>query len=741
MSAAEEFASAVTHTLPRAPAAGSLCRFDAAADLALDVLEENVTAKVANICAAGWLGTADAAKLGYLLNRLLARSGNTTEKRFTLFANSTLEALYAVIRLCRQVAKDKGRPGARKVLIYDRELQYQRFFDPLGKGPGQALCPEIYCVESEARWLERLELDRQSWACIIWVVYPGQSLKDDTRARIDALSRETGSLNVVCNSEKALSDESLFRIPDNTHVVIFGENLTGHQVPFGAFSLVAPVYSVWGTRRSLVAYTSTFAGNATALSAAVHALARSASYINDVDRRVFAQIDASFDERIRYFNSYVHPAFGELFAADKKDLDVVLAEGNSLVLANGREIIDLSTLGCSLRGHNPGTVLEDVITKYDRDVDYFAAIEKRLREMSAFSHLLPSVSGAGAVDSAIVMALLARPDRPKIISFVGNYAGKTLTSVNFSKTAPLLADFDLPAFEPYYGDVIYIDPFAAGAEEEFVRQVRGGGVALVWFELVQGYMLKRVPDSLVRTVERYKGECGYLIGVDEVLTGMWKSGRTLLLHQGCVSGVDIVTMSKATSDMLFPVSWALVTDDVFREASATDESVVRLLQKFYRNNLGGLVALNALETGRRFFETHDLTDALQTFHAAIQQIVAKSSLFSGITTTGSLLRLHLNKDWFPYTEGSIEATLAEGAVSKLLLSSTGVLVTYLRIFLPCIHSAELHAGILRRLRVGVAKITPSTVYAYMLCQSREMLDALGMTKSFKQILLDAMATA
>ena len=233
--------------------------------------------------------------------------------------------------------------------------------------------------------------------------------------------------------------------------------------------------------------------------------ALSNNHVNEVDRHVFKQIDNSFDERMKHFTNSVHPAFAELFLAEKKELDILRAEGIHLALANGKQIMDMSSLGCSLRGHSPRDVIEKVVKRYDPHIDYFAQGRAKLRELSRFHHLLPSVSGAGAVDKAVLTAMLAQRDRKKIICFTGNYGGKTLVSVNLSKTAPLLADFDVPAFEPYYSKVAYTDPFAADAEARFKELAGAGDVALVWFELIQGYMFKRLPLHIVQLVERLKG--------------------------------------------------------------------------------------------------------------------------------------------------------------------------------------------------------------------------------------------
>jgi acetylornithine/succinyldiaminopimelate/putrescine aminotransferase len=715
-----------------------ITRFTSSAATVLSVVEDHIHGELPTISAAGWLGTADAAKLGYVLYRLINQTNGITERWHTLAANSTLEAMYAVIRLCRQAAKEMGRVGPRRVLVYDQESRYFPFFDPLRNGPERALCPHVYFARTEPEFIEVLRRHRESWACTIVVAYPGQSSSAELRNEVDSLARSTQSMNVVCNSETSLTDASTFKIPRGTHVIIFGENLTNNEVPFGAFSIVAPLYATWGTRRSLSAYTSTFAGNATALGVALKAL--STNHVSDADRLVFGQIDDSFEKRIEYFSTHVHPAFSEVFLSERKELHIVRAAGVNLKLANGKEVLDLSNLGCSLRGHNANDIIDRVLRNYDPNMDYLGRVEGKLRHLTTFSHVIPAVSGAGAVDNAVIMAMLAQPNRKTIVCFSGNYGGKTLVSVNLSKTAPLLANFDLPAFEPYYEGVVYVDPFAEDAVEQFVELVAAGGVALVWFEFIQGYMFRRLPSNLLGAIWKHRREHGYLIGVDEILTGMWKNGRTVLYHEEYFSEVDVVAMSKATSDMIFPISWALVTSEVFQRARDTDSSTVEALRRFYSNNFGASVALNALETADEFFNKNDLTASLGELHQGLRDVVATSELFSGIGAEGSLIRFHLSRHWFPFRDGTSEMMLAEGAVSKLLVDAAGILLHNLRMFLPCIHDTELHERILRRLMAGLPRLTPTTVYAYMLCQNHRALEALGMKDRFKRILIDAIAS-
>lgn len=715
-----------------------LGRYSSSARISRRVIAENIRRKVPNMSYGGWLGTPLAAQLGYLIGRILG-TRNGGEPRYTLFANSALEAMYAVIRLCRQTSYAARGANAHKVLIHDVRGQYRAFFDPLSAGAEDALCPQVHFTHDEAGLRDLIARDPQGWSCTIVVRQPGYSVERRVQETINALAAETGSLRVQVNAELGLHEPGLFSVPEGTDIVIFGETLTDCEVPFGAFSVSESAYQIWNTRETLATYTSTFFGNASSLSTAIAALRERTTYVTEVDEHVMGSIADSFETRLQYFRRYVHPIYADLFVADKGDLDLVTAEGAHLGLADGRTLFDLSTLGCSLRGHNPSDVVAEVLDAYDPATDYLAQVMGELRMLTPFSRLLPSVSGAGAVDAAVSAALLANAPRRKVVCLGGNYSGKTLTAVNFSRTAPLLADRDQSAFEPYYRDAIYIDPFADDAEEQFLAAVGDGDVALVWFELVQGYMVKRLPAALIALVERHKSQFGYLIGVDEVLTGMWKNGRSLLFHHGLMSKVDVTSMSKATSDMIFPISWALVTEDVHRRARANGAETLQRLENAHRNNLGAAIALHGLRKGREFFEANDLTEDLAAFHGVLKDIAARSDLFEAITAEGCLLRPILNKNAFPYQEGSVHGMLIENAISHLLLHSAGILSIHMRMFLPSIHGAREREEMVERMTRALARITPASVYAYMLCQDYALLDALGMKAHFKASLLAAAA--
>ena len=73
------------------------------------------------------------------------------------------------------------------------------------------------------------------------------------------------------------------------------------------------------------------------------------------------------------------------------------------------------------------------------------------------------------------------------------------------------------------------------------------------------------PAACVASAERSARRRGWYFST-EVLTGMWKNARAVLYHQQHMTQVDVMTLSKPTSEMVFPVSWALVTEAVYRRA-------------------------------------------------------------------------------------------------------------------------------------------------------------------------------
>jgi acetylornithine/succinyldiaminopimelate/putrescine aminotransferase len=653
---------------------------------------------------------ADTAKLGYVLSERLLRGNPVGGDYRTFFVNSSLEALSGAIKLARQTSVRHAKADDGWVLLIDPEQAFAPFFDPTCQGSEAGLFPHVQVVDSVAAAAEQVK--KRAWSAVIYVRQPavagGAALGELLLA-----ARKNGTLIVSCDSELELSDRSFWThgfVPD---VVVYGENLTDRQLPFGCFTMTEAAHSVWNNDVDCFAQTSTFGGNRLCAAAALQALARHGA-VSDAQRLVFQQLDGDFAVMCQYWGRHVNPGMAQLGPVFGMDMDVRSAKGGRLRLADGREIIDCSGgFGSNLRGHNPPDTAA-TLAAHEPGRDYFADLERLLTSLTKFDHAFPAVSGATAVDLAAVLGLLANQGRKKVVTFKGNFSGKTLFALNFSKHGPQLTESDVDAFRPYYQELVYIDPFAPDAEVELTKVLRGGDVALVWFEMLRGGMCELLPAPLLALVDRLKDECGYLIGVDEVLTGGWRSGDGYLAHAGTLRNSDIVTLGKTLSDMTTPLAAVLVTDAVWQRARAANGAHVERLRNHYRNPLTAQLALHALSQVKSDEAQAAMVRHQRIIEHGLRRLVGKSKLFSEVRGRGTLLVLVMNPRYFPFHHRSKPGNMLEMALAQLILERCGVFAFLLR-FLHRVVTDEADANeLVQRLERGLAGVTPLGVYRYAL---------------------------
>jgi acetylornithine/succinyldiaminopimelate/putrescine aminotransferase len=668
----------------------------------------------------------ESAKLAYLLHQLV--SSGPDERWFSFFANSTWEAVSGAIKLARHTAAMRSASGL-PVLIVDPAGRYQQITDPLAAGDAGALVPGLIFTASPDEALAAF--DHRAWAGVLIERPPGADPAVPGARELLDRAREMGVMTIVshslCGLEQLGKDSPLVpaELPADVHV--FGESLAGWQVPFGCFTMSRNAHKVWNTTKTSSIHTSTFGGNGTSLACVLDALDRS-GYIRDCDREVLARIDADIQSCIRYFRRHVNPNAAAGMETFRLALDIGQAQGSALTLRDGERMFDLAGgTGACMRGHNPADLAAEVLDTHDTSTDYHLALEERLSRLSGLPHALPAVSGATAVDAAVTMALLGNSGRPKIVTFTGNYSGKTLLSMNLSRQGPLVLEPCAGASGPYYQAVEYIDPFSADAEVAFRRTVAAGDVGLVWFEAIQGMNCVPLPLRLIETISELREQSGYFIGVDEVLTGVWRTSGSFLLSQGLGIPADVVSLAKPLSDMTLPIGVALVSDEVFRRASENRPAAVERLSRENRCQIGAHIAWHALERVTDLGEAH-ATEVQKVLTDGLADLVRRSSIFESVKGQGMLVRLVPARRWFPFRAGSQLSLMMEMALSDLIRERSGALVAQLRFF-PAIFAdvEDLHTA-MRRLADGLDGCSPLSVYRHVLGRVSSM--ALSRGKSF-----------
>jgi ornithine--oxo-acid transaminase len=162
-------------------------------------------------------------------------------------------------------------------------------------------------------------------------------------------------------------------------------------------------------------------------------------------------------------------------------------------------------------------------------------------------------SGTEAVEAAIKLARAAAR-RPRILYCERGFHGLTLGSLSVNGNEEFRERFGalLPGCEPV--------PF--GDADSLERELAHGDVAAFIVEPVQGKGVYLPPDGYLPAAQELCRRHGALLIVDEVQTGLGRTGRFLALeHWGLEP--DLITLSKALSGGYVPVGATLASRKVF----------------------------------------------------------------------------------------------------------------------------------------------------------------------------------
>ncbi|KMS71530.1 hypothetical protein ACM01_26785 [Streptomyces viridochromogenes] len=540
-----------------------------------------------------WFVTADSAHTGHLISEFLRELGGAATHR-CFFANSRYEALHGAVKLVRHGAAGSAARHRGRVLVLDPDGTLTRRADPLGDGPERALAPGLHghptlaalrAAAADAdhcglvlRGTERLDADALADLA---------AFVEDVRGRGTRIVLDLSDVDPLappCDSVRALR-------PD---LFVLGESLTGYEVPFGAFAGSPDLFAPWSTPSTGFLHSNTYGGNTVAMRAVKTRLLGRWDERHPV-HRVLAASDRDWQRTLDLYARHVNPMTVRMHRKLRGALHVVRAKGSRLTvqLDSGRrlDLVDgLCGAGLGINGHNPADALTDVVHAHDPGRDYVADLQRVLARDTGLPHTFPAVSGASAVESAMILARLARPERRRIVVFKHNYGGKTLVSL-----LATAAERTRAPFGPLYEDIRYIDPYTPHAAEEFREEAATGEVGLVWIELVHGSSdsYAPIPSPLLDAVSEGRERHGYLVGVDEVLTSYYRCG-TRFAHRGRLPEVDLMSLSKALSYGCFPTGAALVSDAVHEAARRTNPQLVEELRTQHAHQLGAHFSLQAV---------------------------------------------------------------------------------------------------------------------------------------------------
>jgi acetylornithine/succinyldiaminopimelate/putrescine aminotransferase/nucleoside-diphosphate-sugar epimerase len=276
------------------------------------------------------------------------------------------------------------------------------------------------------------------------------------------------------------------------------------------------------------------------------------------------------------------------------------AQGSYLYDDAGRAYLDFHTgEGFASLGHNHPEVREVLSAALFADlVDGVQLTHSVLAGMlaEALAERLPpgldamffTSSGAEAVDSAMKFARAAT-GRPRLLSCDSGFHGVTLGPLSLVGD-----DFFKDGFGPLLPGCARI-PF--GNLDRLEAELRSRDVAAFIVEPIQGRAVSLPPPGYLEEAAALCRRYGTLLVIDEVQTGLGRTGRWFALeHSGVVP--DCVLVGKALSGGYMPVAAMVTTREIHDKAVGTLERSYVHQSTFGRNRLSmaaGLATLRIIE--------------------------------------------------------------------------------------------------------------------------------------------------
>lgn len=250
----------------------------------------------------------------------------------------------------------------------------------------------------------------------------------------------------------------------------------------------------------------------------------------------------------------------------REDIAFVSGEGVYLVDASGRRYLDFGAgVAVTALGHCHPHLVE-ALTKQAATLWHCSNLyripgQERLAQRLVDASFADSVffcnSGAEAMEATLKLARryhdeTGHPERFRVITFTGSFHGRTLATLAAAKQDKHMAGF-APMPDGF-------DQVAFGNMNE-LRAAITGETAAILVEPVQGEGGVRPADAeFLRALRKVADEFGLLFLLDEVQTGMGRTGR-LFAHEWAGIEPDVLAVAKGLGGG-FPIGACLAKEHV-----------------------------------------------------------------------------------------------------------------------------------------------------------------------------------
>lgn len=559
----------------------------------------------------------------------------------SFLANSIDEAISGAIKLARYECNTASRSPAGLVIDPCRRLGYFAAI-PL-EGGGLVECVRDLTITEDPAAREATRWGKR-FGFIVLLASPEQIGQRDAAA-LETIVREQSALLITGLDRESLAAWRRFPAgplgnlaPD---IAVFDESFVNHQVPFAAFAAPRPRFAGWNRVKRGAFHSTTYQPNTIST---LHFL----RCLENADPEFYAAVAPELG-RIRrepdYCVALLEALYSPFLARTIQTLGLAThgmrAVGHS-VTVGGRRIFDgVAGIACSIRGHNPPSYAAELGLPSD-PADDRDALADQLRGLTGLEHFVPAVSGASAVENGLRLALAAQHPRRVVLAFRGGFGGKTLLALTGTADGSYKTLLD-----PLYDHVIYLDPFAPSATDDLEAALQSSEVAVVQLELIQGVGgVRPVPPNVLRYLEENKRRWDYLLLVDEVQTGMYRTGPFVRSRDVGVTP-DILTLGKGTSDMMFPFGLTLYSADVADRLARRRPELPEAIRRRHDYEIGYRTVANTL----RRADTDDLggrvRGAGELFARLLSDHLAECKAVREVRAYGLLIGIELETAGWP----------------------------------------------------------------------------------------------
>ncbi|HYK38097.1 aspartate aminotransferase family protein [Alloacidobacterium sp.] len=301
------------------------------------------------------------------------------------------------------------------------------------------------------------------------------------------------------------------------------------------------------------------------------------------------------------YESYVNPQWVRLLNQAQMNAEYDVCQGDQLHTRDGRVIHDFLSGYCVYNaGHNHPRIIEALREELESSgpsmlQSHVAASAGELAEMlcsragGRLRKVFFTSSGSEGIETAIKFTR-ATTGRDGLLAARNAFHGLTCGALSLTDNR-----FWLDSFGPPIPGVTFVD---FGDGDALERELSTSKYAAFFLEPIQGEGgIVLPPDGYLRRAQELCGKHGTLFVLDEVQTGLYRTGRFLAAHHYALNP-DMVILAKALSGGLVPVGAVLMTDEIYNSIYSSPLHAMIHSSTYGENSLAmraGLSTIKVLE--------------------------------------------------------------------------------------------------------------------------------------------------